>query len=805
MNLLYFGDMHLDKLPSSRIDDFRNTQKIKINAIKEYAQKYNVKALLQGGDFLNKDYISSEQFSEIINLWEGDKLNLNDILKDVLFENKDISYLKEALKKSVLPPMVGVAGNHELTGNEISSLEKTSLYSFVKSGFMTLLSKDNPIIIKDESGFTVAITGSHYTHDIDNEDKSAYIVEEKMGDYHIHIVHGMLMDKSYGKKFKHTTISEISHKTKADLTINGHDHIGYELVNIDDKLFINPGSPFRLSAEKKEMTRKPKVLLIEIDKINGISVKDLFLPAEEGDKVLTRTHITKKKKKHEKLEEIESALNKANLGKGIDITEIIKKISINESLDEEISKDAIELITSKMRELDTPFNPAGEYIIENITLENFLCHKNTSLDLVDGLNILYGQSRSGKSSVLRAIREVYGCYLRNPRNFIFHNEDYFKITLTLSNGYVISRYVEKKKTGKNGYEIYDPNTGEVNYYNTKALSMVQEILGFNKIKLTEKNKIDVNFLNQGESWFFIGDKLSGPDKAKLTGVVYGTHYADGVLKDINSNLKKLSGEVNFYEKDIAKLEAEKSKYNYLEEYEELITKAEEKFKILEEKDSEIKKIEDINNSMNTIQNEINTMNSVIDEINKKEVEYKKIFKILEDKVSDFEKLNKVYEEMKNIVKAGKEAAYIQKSLKDLDKAKSNFDKIKGLNEQNEKDLSLLSDYKKIKKNIDNLENEINDLNKITSTLKDVDRAKGLFNKLKEEQEKLLKINEIHKEVKILQNNITSNEKEIEKKNEFININIEVYKKELLQVGKCPVCNGNINSIIVESVINEFNK
>ena len=67
--------------------------------------------------------------------------------------------------------MVGVAGNHELTGNEISSLEKTSLYSFVKSGFMTLLSKDNPIIIKDESGFTVD-NGSHYTYDIDNEDKS---------------------------------------------------------------------------------------------------------------------------------------------------------------------------------------------------------------------------------------------------------------------------------------------------------------------------------------------------------------------------------------------------------------------------------------------------------------------------------------------------------------------------------------------------------------------------------------------------------------------------------------------------------
>ena len=56
-------------------------------------------------------------------------------------------------------------------------------------------------------------------------------------------------------------------------------------------------------------------------------------------------------------------------------------------------------------------------------------------------------------------------------------------------------------------------------------------------------------------------------------------------------------------------------------------------------------------------------------------------------------------------------AYIQKSLKDLDKAKSNFDKIKVLMNKMKKDLSLLSDYKKIKKNIYNLENEINDLNK----------------------------------------------------------------------------------------------
>lgn len=802
MNLLYFGDMHLDKIPSSRLDDYRETQERKINAIKDYIYKYNVKAVLQGGDFLNRDIVSSEELSRIMKLWKGDNLDLNDILKGVLFENKDIEYLKEAMEKSILPPMIGVAGNHELTGGEISSLDKTSLNLLIKSGFMTLATKENPIIIKDESGFTVAITGSHYTHDIDDEDKSAYIVDRKLGDFHIHIVHGMLMEKSFGKKFKHTTISEIV-KTKADLTINGHDHIGYELTEIDGKYFVNPGAPFRLNADKKEMNRYPKVLLIEMDKVNGLVVKNLELPAEEGSKVLTRNHIVKALKKHKKLEEIEDALKKADLEKGIDITEIIKKISDNEKLDEEIANDSIELITQKMRELDTPFNPKGEYIIENITLENFLCHKHTSLDFREGLNVLYGESRSGKSSVLRAIREVYECYLKNPRDFIFYNETYFKITLTLSNGYVITRFVEKKKTGKNGYEIYDPNTGELNYYNTKALSMVQEILGLNKVKLTEKNKVGINFLNQGESWFFIGNGLSAPDKAKLTGVVYGTHYADGVLKDINSNLKKITSEINFYESDIAKLETEKSKYDYIEEYEEILLRAEEKLKIAESLEEEIKSIEVLNDKLNQIELEAKDLNNLIEDISKKETQCREIFEVLKEKVETFDSLNKLNQEIKSVVLAGREAAKVQNSLKDLDKVKEYYETILTLTDLNEKEEKDLNEYNKINNSVISLKNDIDNIENLSSKLKEVDRANELLKSLQEKHDNLEKINKISSEVKILENNISSNEKEIEDKNKFININLDIYKEELLSRGKCPVCNGSINSIIVDSLIKEF--
>lgn len=803
MKLLYFGDMHIDRQPSSRIDLYSETQVKKINEIKKLASDNNVKALLQGGDFLNKDIVSSEQLSHILEMWQG--INLNNLLMEVMLGKTPLNELVDSIKNSSVYPMIGVPGNHELTGGELSSLDKTSLNLLVKSGFMSLVSKENPIILKDEEGFTVAITGSAYTHDIDGDDKSAYIVDKKLGDYHIHIVHGMLMEKSYGKKFRHTTISEIAYKTKADLTINGHDHIGYELTEVDGKKFINPGSPFRLSAEKKEMSRTPKVLILDINKDTGINVETHYLKsAEDGDKVLSRKHITKALGKSEKLEEIESALNKAHLGKGVDITDIVKKISINEKIEDDIASETIELITDKMRELDVPFNPTGDYIIENLTIQNFLSHKYSSFDFTDGLNVLYGESRSGKSSVLRAIREVYECYLRNPRNFIFHNETFFKITMTLSNGYIISRLVEKKKTGKNGYEIYDPNTGELSYYNTKAVSMVQEILGLNKIKLTEKNKIGLNFLNQGESWFFIGSGISAPDKAKLTGVVYGTHYADGVLKDINAKTKKVISQMNFYEKEIEKLQEEKLKYAYIDEFEELLLKAESDLELLEKKELELEFIQKTSEELDRIKNEEKLLNDIINKISSAKPIYENLFNSLIVSNEEYLKLVSKTKEINSIVTAGKEASFIVNKLKDVRQLKDKFNKILELNEENKVDIDLLEKYNKINNESYIIKNQIVQLENIIDKMKDISKAEACLNDMKVLSQEIESINVVKSDIEAIENEIDKNTKEINNIKDFISKSIDIYKEKLLSVGKCPVCSSSIDTIIVENLIEELN-
>jgi exonuclease SbcC len=195
-----------------------------------------------------------------------------------------------------------------------------------KLGLVRFATKENPYIITTEDGLKVAVTGAHFHLDIDYpENIDDYIVEEKLGDYHIHIVHGMLSDKSMGGVIRHTLIDQIKH-TKADLTIAGHNHIGFPLTEVDGKYFVNPGAIPRLSNDVKEIARKPKVLLIDITRENGLKLKEIYLQdVQDGEIVLDRAKIEAKKDANEQIEEYKKAIRDAKVEKKADITEIINE------------------------------------------------------------------------------------------------------------------------------------------------------------------------------------------------------------------------------------------------------------------------------------------------------------------------------------------------------------------------------------------------------------------------------------------------------------------------------------------------
>lgn len=856
LKFLYFGDMHGGgNIPTHRTDDFLETKKAKIKEILKIAKDNKVNALLQGGDFLHKGNISDECLSKEMINWS--QVNLNNLAFDVMIGNKSINDLGQILKNSI--PMIGTIGNHDLIGGELESFEKTSLNVLVQSGFMTLATKEEPIIFKDEEeGFSLAISASPYTHNIDGDDKSAYIVDEKKGDFHIHLTHGMLMDKSYGKKFKHTTVQEIAYLTKADLTINAHDHVGYKEIELDEKKFINSGSPVRLSAEKKEIARMPKVLLVTIDKANGIQLEEIYLTAKPGNEVLSREHIENKEEKNKYVEEVKSLINKANIKKGVDITEIISNLGIAEGIESHIIKEVVESVIDSMSKLMTPFNPKGEYIIERLELENFQSHKHSVFEFTEGLNILSGESRQGKSAVLRAIRELYECYMKNPRKAIFFGESYFKVTAYLSSGYIVTRVVERKNTGKNGYEIFDPTTGTSSYYNTKGLDIVQEILGFNKIKLTEKNKINVNFSVQGDGWFMLKN-MSAPDRAKLIGVMYGTHYADAILKELNSQSKKIIADINRYEKDVTNLTTEADAYLYLEPFKECLNEAEALYQEAVELNDKIDKATELLEDRNNIKRESSELKKVIDEIEKNEKEYNQLLKEIKEDTENISKIEKNIVDLNSIVKDGKQARYVVTNLNSLQEAKELFNEINKMNEQISKETDILKNAKNLEGQLYSMSIEIDNLSEITNALKDFDEAYNLLIEIKSLEQEISKITEkvdkskvmikekdnliiqiensklilkefgnlneatpLLSEIEILEDEISKSESLIKEMNDIDKdiklakeeerrhreqtlIHLENYQKELESMGECPVCHGHITNAVINNLVNELSK
>ena len=182
LKFLLIGDRHnSENTPSSRIDDFALTCEQKDIEIMHIAKSHNVNAILHPGDFFTDSdkKLGNEFMGKIVNRW-----------------------------RSCGIPLIGIAGNHDLIGNNIDSRPSTTaglLDSILGSINLFRIIKNDEAISFTDGNITVDITGTNFHKGMDRpENINDYVVANKTADYHIHIVHGMLTSKSYGKLFRHT-------------------------------------------------------------------------------------------------------------------------------------------------------------------------------------------------------------------------------------------------------------------------------------------------------------------------------------------------------------------------------------------------------------------------------------------------------------------------------------------------------------------------------------------------------------------------------------------------------------------------
>lgn len=608
MKFLYVGDIHERKNPpKSRIDDWQAALQMKANEIWNYANQYDVSAILQGGDFLDKPMIDDEYLSTVINRWSS--INTSDLLRKIAMKEISEKEVLDTLQKG--KPILGVVGNHDEFGNSMKSFEKSSLALLSKMGLINLLSKKNPMVFTDSDGTTISITGSDYDLEMDcDASHDPYILDRKNADFDIHIVHGMLTDKDLGKLIIHTRVDEIK-DTKADLTISGHDHIGFAPIEIDGKLFVNPGAIVRTRNDTAEMKRTPKIMLIEITKSTGITLTMLPLKSALPSDLVLSTNKDYRTEDNKDVEKMSNIIYDVKENQNESITDMVIKAAGKDTKLTNVKNDILSRLSSKMATEPSvkTVSVQDDYYIKNLTLDNFEGYEHASFDFSPKLNTIIGETNHGKSSIIRAFQFVFGELDMSAKNVIRHGQKEAKVSLTTSRGFIIERIVQSKSNGFNGYNVYCPNDNKWHKSNTKELPVILSILGYNHLHLDNKNHVSVNFLEQSNDWFFIGKSFTSSMRAKIIGAIYNTNFADAVIRDYESEMKKDKVELTLREQNSSDL---KKKIATLKNTEALG----ERLKVIEALDKQIKEKETVLKTAKNLLNKLNDVERRLDNINR---------------------------------------------------------------------------------------------------------------------------------------------------------------------------------------------
>lgn len=655
-NLVYFGDFHhRPKPPATRIDDFKKSQLNKVHQIRTIAQKYHAKALLQPGDFLDRPKFSESFLTEIMSAWGFPQLRSNRKEYDAgNLSKKD--YLQKTLDYI---PMVAIAGNHELYGGSIKRLPDTSLAFLAKAGFLTIVDRKHPYLIKNHD-LTIAITGESYDVSLlnDHPDVNRFMPSQKFGDIDLFMVHEALYNTQFAPNMNWLPLESIWDKTKADVTIAGHIHAGFGWVKHNGKWIGNPGAIAQQSAAVSELNRTICVSLIHINDDKSVEIRDIPLDLPKPRAIFDLDAKDAETISAEKLNQVQQIIASVPKTSATDATGIINDVAKTNKVSRRVREIALKSYHLVTNEHDTtvPIDPKIDYNIKSITLHNFEAYLNTKIDLAPNKpTLLIGESSQGKSSVLRALYWV----LENrgdSKQFIRHypNVRTAEVTLERQDGLKVTRFATLSKTGirvvDNGYRIIEPD-GTERETNTEGVAEVQRLFGLNYLAINAKEKLPINFLRQEDGWYFIGQSPAG--RAQTIGALYSTQYIAGAIKKLERTKRSEDSQKQLLLKQKAQTTAELEKYQNADTHQKLAQKLRRDYQELATKDEQFNTMRKVGNQWYLANKKMTSLAPIV-KLSPKIAEFKQAKSEINQKLNnlkDIEQLSRQYKDAKNKINA----------------------------------------------------------------------------------------------------------------------------------------------------------
>jgi len=188
-------------------------------------------------------------------------------------------------------------------------------------------------------------------------------------------------------------------------------------------------------------------------------------------------------------------------------------------------------------------------MITDLEIVNFQSHKNTNLSFHPGVNVVVGQSDTGKSSIIRAINWVMS---NRPSGDSFRanfSKNMTEVAMAFGEDFV----VRQKGKSINKYEV---PSGELKALRTDVPQEVKDITQMQ----------DVNLQPQHKSYFLL-DETPG-NVAKSFNSVSGLEEMDAALKNINSKVRDTSWKITHTTEKIDGLEIDIEKVQWVDEAQE---------------------------------------------------------------------------------------------------------------------------------------------------------------------------------------------------------------------------------------------
>lgn len=767
MKFIYLTDVHIKGVnPGRRKDTYFLSILGKLQELKPVIKDEEIDCVIIGGDLFDSPDISNNLYSQVaktLRSW--------------------------GVKIFVVP------GNHDVFGQNIDTLQHTSLGALASSGVVTILDrKTSPLRLlkKDVEGAPmVAITGQEYYNDIDKGDSTDYSIEPSNADIQVLVVHSMLLEKPFHPDVDYTLMSSVV--SDADLILSGHYHPDSIDTTYNGIRFVKPRATGRPDASLHNIKHKPNYAIVDLTSGEiEVEFRD-YQSAKPGIEVFDVKNIVDEKEKTSKLKAMSETIRNIRIHDTTSIDKILDGLGESEDIvSDELLTSVREKIADAERSLsDTSldgFLPSNQRIdINKVELHNFQLHSDTVVDFVSGkLNALIGESDTGKTSILRAIKWVL---YNEPKGtgFITNGEKECWVRITFSNGYKVKRQRTDYSSGY--YEIYDPNTGETEKYTGFGHSIPREVYNAHQMpKVTlGKESVSFNIAEQLEGPFMLSK--SPEERATFIGKIIGVESVDKAISEVSKKTLSLNKETKSLKEDLEVIEEDIKSLDHLGDLKKDI-------------DDITKVLSDIKDIENLLEY-VNTVSSKLEEIEANMIPLKERLKHLEGLPELKEFISSIDGTYNNYITYNRLIENISKTDKAIELESNKLSKLKYVNE-----LPLITSE---------LSAFLNRRDKIISFIKkrdqidyEIKRSKSNLSSIRfvdeEFIEEIVELNDTLRSVKsISQKSVTIDEKETKTKKRIEYCNNKMaeynsdYKEILSQLGECPICFNKIDGECIKTI------